>query len=108
MRAGRLRHRVDLQKPVRVHTANGWTEDWQSYASRVPAEILPATPSLVERRLGQTVQTPLTHLVTIRYRPDVQTTHLVKVGSRELHIRGLQNVRELNRELVLACEELAS
>lgn len=44
--------------------------------------------------------------VTMRYHPQVTIdTHMV-YGSRTLFVRGVQNVDDANRELVLFCEEV--
>jgi SPP1 family predicted phage head-tail adaptor len=91
-----------------VSTPTGFTEDWESFAQGVPASIEPATPALVERVIGVTVTTPITHLVRLRYRSDVSAKHRVLFGSRALYIGGVQNIEERGRELVLACEERAA
>lgn len=108
MRAGRLRHPVSLQSSTKTRTVTGFRETWTSYAEEVPAEILSATPAIVERVVGSTVQTPVTHLVRLRYRSDVSVTHRVLFGTRALYIGGIRNADELNRELWLACEERAA
>jgi len=48
----------------------------------------------------------LTHLVTMRYRPDVTKLTVILFGSRHLHVMGPpQNVDERNVELRLLCNE---
>lgn len=104
MRAGLLRHQVELQAPTNTAGPDGNTQTWTTYAT-VPAAIDPATAALVERLIAGTTTVPATHLVSLRYRDDVRSTHRVLFGSRPLYIGGIHNARELNRQLVLACEE---
>lgn len=108
VRAGRLRHIVSLEAPSRTPTEHGYQETWTAYATGIPVEIVPATPALVERSVMTTTQTPVTHLVRLRYRADVAVRHRVKYGTRLLYIGGLRNVDERGRELELACEERVS
>lgn len=103
-----LRHRVALQRPTRTPTTEGFAETWDSYASSVAAAVEPATPSRVERQVAATVQTPISHIVTIRYRSGVLAKDRVLFGTRPLYIMGMQNPEERNRWLVLACEERAA
>jgi SPP1 family predicted phage head-tail adaptor len=106
MRAGLLRHPVIVQTPTRTPTADGYTDSWGTVAS-VWASVQPATPERLERFVGATVRTPITHLVTMRYRGDLSAKHRLLFGSRQLYVQGWQNVDERNIELVIACEEKA-
>lgn len=47
----------------------------------------------------------LSHRVTGRYRSDVTVDTRIVYGTRELFVKGVQNVGEQNRELVCYCEE---
>jgi SPP1 family predicted phage head-tail adaptor len=113
-RAGQRRHQVALQSMTgRVSDGDGYLETWATYAT-VWASVRPATPTLVERVVGQTQQVPLTHIVEVDYRSDLLASHRLLFGgtrlesdedTRKLYIRGLQNEDERNKTISLACEE---
>ena len=44
--------------------------------------------------------------VTIRYHPQVTLDTRILYGTRELFVRGVQNIGEKNHEMVLFCEEV--
>jgi head-tail adaptor len=47
----------------------------------------------------------LSHRVSGRYRSDITIDTKIRYGSRDLFVKGVQNVGEQNRELILFCEE---
>ena len=100
----RYRHRIELQRVARAHTAAGYVETWPTYA-RIKASVDPATPTSLGGVVAATVTTPITHLVTVRYRAGVLARDRVWFRGRALHIGAIQNPDEANRTLVLACEE---
>ena len=104
---GRRNKVVALQRATRVVSPAGFTDTWVTYASP-RAAVEPATPSLVERLLGSTITTPISHLVTIPYHAAVRSKDRVFFRNRALYIEGLQNPKEENRELLLACQERAA
>lgn len=83
----------------------GYTELPTVLATNVPAAIEPATARDVERRVGNTIASTVSHIVTIRYLQGVSTGTQVVFGARRLYVRGVQNPEEKNEQLVLACEE---
>ena len=108
MRAGMLRHTVTLENPgAGTPNADGgfdptWTE---LYPSPVPASVDPATTRTVEQIISNTVSSNVSHIVTIRYHPDVTTKTRVTFNDRILSVVGMQNTEERNIELRLACVE---
>jgi head-tail adaptor len=46
------------------------------------------------------------HRVSGRYHPQITLDTRILYGSRELFVKGVQNVGDRNRELVLYCEEV--
>jgi SPP1 family predicted phage head-tail adaptor len=88
-------------------TVEGYTSGWTTYAT-VRAAVDPATPRDVEHFVGSTITTPISHLVTMRYRAGVKAEDRVFFRNRALYIAGMQNPKEANRELVLACQERAA
>lgn len=106
---GEMRHQVVVENPTRTADAEGGYTDAWSAASPSPvwARLEPATPSNVERLVGNTVSAPITHVVTMRYHAGITAkTRLTFENSRVFYVRGLQNVSEKDRWLVLACEEI--
>jgi SPP1 family predicted phage head-tail adaptor len=104
------RHRVTVQGVTRTaDSEGGYTE---AYAALSPSTwwvaIQPASVRSLERFVASTIQAKATHVVTGRYRSDVNTNTRLVFGSRTLYVRGVQNVDELNRELLVACEEVVT
>lgn len=97
MQAGRLNKRVSLSK--RVQTSSAPEPPYVALSpDEVFASIEPSPP-------GGSDDRTITHIVTIRYHAQVTLDTVVRFGSRDLFVRGLQNVAEANRELRLFCEE---
>lgn len=105
---GELRHRVVVENPTRVKdTEGGYTDTWAAASpSPVWARIAPATARAIERQAGAKIEGPIDSLVTMRYHAGVSTETRLTFGTRKLFVRGVQNVDERDRYLVLACEEL--
>jgi len=106
MRAGKLRHRITLQRnnPTRNFIGDP-VPHWEDYAT-VDAEVCP----LKGREFfdAQQVNAELTTRVRLRWLPGVKAEHRVKFNDRILEIASPPiNVDERNRELVLMCRELA-
>jgi SPP1 family predicted phage head-tail adaptor len=109
----RLRERVALQRPTRTTTTDGTLEDWASYRADVAAEILPTALVHTERQVEATVQTPVSHLVTIRYRSEVRAADRVLYRTQAFYIL---RIRHLHKDLEhigthwteMACEERAA
>ena len=104
---GELRHRIAVENPTRTADGGGgYTETWTaSSPSPVWAAIEPSTPRVVEKLVGNTIQAPITHIVTIRNHEGVTARSRFTFGSRVLHVRGYQRVQEIDQWLICACEE---
>lgn len=109
-RIGERRHLVSLATVTRTaDSLGGYTEAFTALSpATMWAAIEPATPADLERRVGNTVQASVSHLVTMRYHAEVTTQTRVTFGTRTLDVRGLRNVDERNIALELACEEVIS
>lgn len=107
MNIGSLRHLVTIEGgPTPVPDPDGgYTDTYPTLAVNVPAAIEPATATDIERRVSNTVEAKVSHIVTMRYLTGVTTQTRVRFGSRVFYVRGVQNVGERNIELRLACEE---
>lgn len=112
MRAGKLRHRLELQansqavdaygdpRPSRNNAASWTTEAtvWGEVRPLVGREAVEASRVVAE----------LTHWVFIRYRAGVTPQKRIKWGSRIFNILSVANVEERGRELQIMCKEVLS
>lgn len=108
-RAGQRRHYLELQSaPAPSQATTGYVPTYTTYAW-VWARVTPAPAAPNERPVAETTQAPVSHLVEIDYRPEVRITDRVRLAdTRTLYVVGMENVDELNKTLVLACEERLS
>jgi SPP1 family predicted phage head-tail adaptor len=104
MRAGTLRHTVDIQA-VALQTADSYgqqAEAWAAIASSVPAEV--KYLSGIEAYSAKQIQPEITHQVMIRYNGDVTTLVRFKFGSRYLYPVSVAPDTK-NRQMVCLCKE---
>ena len=98
MEIGVFRHRVSLANaPTTTPDSDGFYADLSP--SSVWASIEPFAPQNGDR--------VTTHLVRMRYHAGVTLETKITFGSRQLFVKGIQNVQERNEELRLLCEEVA-
>ena len=104
MDAGRLRHRIEIQRAATGHNPHGGVqEDWQTLATRWAA-IEPFRAR--ELFAAQQVQSQVTHRIWMRYFAGLQSTDRIKFGERIFNIDGIRNIDERNRELEVFCMEV--
>lgn len=119
--AGDLRHLVSLDNPTSgTPTSEGTAQTWAPLSpGEMWASIDPATARELERVVAGAVQSTATHLITIRYHPQVTTQTRVTKGPRaaddsleegslEFHVTGVQNPELRNEMLILVCEQVVS
>ncbi len=100
MIVGAMNKRVSLWKcPTTTPDDDGFFEELKP--PLVWAQIQPFAPGGGEDRTT-------THLVTIRYHPQVTVDTRVLYGTRQLFVRGVRNVDEDNVSMELLCEEVAT
>lgn len=111
--AGKLDHSITVENPTRVEDpGGGYTETWATIAPNpLPAGIEPATAVNLERIVANVVQSTATHIVTIRFHPGVTLQSRVSFTDRAgkahvLAVKGMQNPKQRDRVLKLACEEV--
>lgn len=105
MQAGKLRNLVTIQAAAETLDPTGdVVRTWETHA-RAWAGIETATGG-ESINADQTKATGRYTLVT-RYVPGVTAAMRVLLGSRTLHIESVENIEERNRELRLACREVA-
>ena len=102
MRAGQLRHRVEIQSRAATRTRGQVTEAWTTYTTGW-ASIEPRSGRELER--AHMVVADATHKVGIRYYSGVSTRDRFLFGTRKLNIASVVNVEERDRELILICVE---
>lgn len=109
MRAGRLRHRVELQ--VRAGTVNALNEpldEWTTVAT-FSAAIEPLSGR--EFIAAQQVQADMSHRVTVRYFAGITPKHRLRWAdpatdlARVFDIRAVIDRDERHREMQLMCTE---
>lgn len=109
MNIGQLRHKVTLENPgALVPDGRGGFTQVPTQFAQVWADIRPATPRDLERRVASTVQSSASHIVTTRYVPGVTTATQIRFGARVFSVTGVQNPEERNISLVLACNEVVA
>ena len=100
---GALRHKVELQSPSHTTDAGGGAaKSWPTLA-HLWAKITPVSNNESVRQ-GK-VQETITHNVTVRFRSDIGTNYRLLYDSRAFNIRGIRNIDERDRYMLLICEE---
>ncbi len=103
MRAGKLRHRIEVQEDRGV--ANEFNEleaGWKTIGRRwAQVTQLAGDDRLVRDQFKQSA----THRVKIRFMAELTVRHRLKFGTRVLHILAVDDVEGLRAEMVLTCEE---
>lgn len=106
MRAGELRHRVEIQSNTEtVDDHNAPQPGWSAEIT-----VSGSIQHLSGRELvaAQQVHSEATYEIKVRYIPTltVLPSMRVKFGTRYFWILDVDNVDERNRELILACKEV--
>lgn len=103
MRAGQLRHFVELQAPTISQSSSGSvTASWDTIAN-VYARIEPLQGKNLE--IAKQIHNLADTQITIRYYPNINCEWRVKSGSRIYNIVDPRNSAERNIEIVLTCIE---
>lgn len=107
MRAGSLRHQVQLQSlGTRVDDGFGGGSIPDSDVATVWASIEPLTGQ--ERLQAESFDARLSHRIRIRYYPGIHPSWKVKYGVRVFDIKSVADLDERHREVELMCEELVT
>ncbi len=105
MRAGRLRHRIQLQHATETQDTTGDpVRRYTTYAT-VWASIQPVRGA--EYFTAQQAGASRQHEVRIRYRDDVEETDRIVYGSRTFEVEAVLTPWEVHSELLLYCKEIA-
>jgi len=100
---GSLRKRVEIQQRVRTADGvGGWSNSWLT-TQTVYANIEPV--SAKEALFGMQNEHTISHRITIRYTEGFTADYRVKFGSRTFDIKGIRNIEERERFMILDCLE---
>ena len=100
---GKMRYKAELQSPTATTDAGGGSAITWSRLTDLYCNIKPIRTD--ERyRQGQ-VKDSVSHDVYIRYRTDINTKYRLVYNSRNFNIKGIMNVDERDRYLLLKCQE---
>ena len=106
MRAGTLRHIVNIEQPVAgaADSYGNTRSTWTAVASNLRASISPVKSR--EVFAGDKVQTLATHSIVIRYTSGITAKMRVVFGSRTFNIQSIINDDERNIMLTLVTDEV--
>jgi len=104
MRAGQLKHRVDIEALADGYDDYGdFVESWSAVYVSVPVAIKPVSGS--QKNGEGEVDSIVTHELKMRYLPGITPKNRIKYGSRYFDIHSAVNFQEGNRDLLLKCVE---
>jgi SPP1 family predicted phage head-tail adaptor len=103
VKAGSLRHLVEIQNPLERQTEYGETETTWHRVATCDASITPL--SAREFFAAQQVQADVSHRIVVRYVPCISPRMRVVFGCRVFHIESVLNTDERDVTLELLCKE---
>lgn len=103
VRAGRLRHKVDIQAHGGGQDDFGEKKPTWDTVETVDGSLEPRRGS--ERLDGEQILSEATHLVRMRFTPVLTTQHRLKIKGRLYDIEEVSNVEERDKLLELAVKE---
>lgn len=105
MKAGDLRHKVQIQNPTEATDSQGGAEFTWATVATVWAAIEPLSSR--EQSYRSEIQEIATHKVTMRYTALVTSRSRILFGSRVLDIVSRVSAEERGEQLVLICNEVS-
>lgn len=107
MRAGKLRHKINIERPGTAEDSTGATvaSPYTVFLNNIWADVSPAPMSGREQVAGQQTKNPITHEVRVRYRAGITSAMRVVFDGRYFNIMAIVDKEERNVELTLMCEE---
>lgn len=103
MRAGRLRHRFQLQSPTETRSESGAVvQSWATY-KRVWGQLEPVEGR--EYVESDKLKAQTTHFGHIRHHAGLQANHRIIARGRTFQIENVQTVDERDREMLLQLRE---
>ena len=107
MESGKLRHRGMLYSPPATLTARGQVDKSAAWTSVATVRVGIRAASGGEYVRGRQVVAEATHLLTIRFRSDVQPTWKMTIDGTDYHILAVQDADDRRREMTLQAKVLA-
>lgn len=107
MKIGDLRHRISIEKMIKVKDGmGGFKPSTYTAFATVWAFVQPLQSKTdKEAYQSQQIQAKLSHKITIRYLQGVTPDMRVNYQGRVFNIQSIVNVDERNREMILNCVE---
>lgn len=103
LRAGLLRHKVEIQEKVTSRDSmGGEVVTWETF-THCWCSIEPLSGR--EYFAAQQVQSTVSHKMQMRYQPGIQPFHQIKWGERTFNIDAILNDSERNVTLTIYCTE---
>jgi len=103
MRAGKLRHKVEIQSYTATSDSMGGTTEVWATVETVWAQVQPLSSR--EYFQQQQIQSQATHRVTLRYTSNVNHKSRLLFGSRYLYVQSIRNIEEIGDKMELLCSE---
>lgn len=103
---GELRHRVNIQNLTGATDAGTRGQSQKAFANDGnPVQASIKTIAGNETVLGQQVDARATHVIGMYYTDRITSRSRLKKGSRYFNVLSFENVDEIDRFLILQCEE---
>ncbi len=105
MESGKLRHIITIEK-LSDGTSDGMgnnIQSWEAVYTNIPALVSPI--SAKEAFIGEKNQIAISHRITMRYAPNVDSDCRIVFGTRVFSIQGVINPDERNIELMIGAKE---
>jgi SPP1 family predicted phage head-tail adaptor len=103
MRFRKYRHRITIQAEQNEPDGQGGRETVWSDLFTTWASI--KTKTGTEKEEGQQTQPTVNYEIEMRYRPGITSKNRVVFQGRVFDIKNVNNVKELNKTLILTCVE---
>lgn len=104
MRAGKLRHIIDIEQRSDSQDASGQqVNTWTVFADDVYANVRPLRGE--EQRAGDADRNPLTHEIEIRFLSGVLPKMRVNFEGRYFNIVAVRDTEERQKQMFLDCQE---
>lgn len=103
LHSGLLRHQVDVERLILTPDGIGGSVSSWAVFRRPWAYIISATGW--ERLSGMQLESPITHIVYLRYDAEITARHRIIHRDRAFNIRSIADIEEQREWLELKCEE---
>jgi len=103
---GAMRHPVEVQALAGSTTADSRGRSKKTYATVATIQASIVTLGGDELQQARSIEARATHRVGIWYNSRVTERTRLKFGNRYLHVRAVDDVDQLGRDMVLICEEV--